>query len=209
MSSQSLGTAASKSLIACHSCGKLNPTGGKGHCTRCDAHLHMRKPMSIQRTWALLISAAILYIPANTLPVMTMIISGKGEPHTVLGGAIELFEAGSWSSGFLVVFASVTVPCFKILGLFYLLLSVHFKSLWRPRDRTVMYRVIELVGRWSMIDIFMVSILAALVNLGALALVEPGPGATYFAAVVILTMLAAMSFDPRLIWDHMEKADGR
>jgi paraquat-inducible protein A len=164
--------------------------------------------MSLQRTWALVISAAILYIPANVFPVMTMIISGKGEPHTVLGGAVALFEAGSWSSGLLVVFASVTVPCFKIVGLMYLLLSIHFKSLWRPRDRTVMYRIIEVVGRWSMIDMFMVSILAALVNLGALALVEPGPGAPYFAAVVILTMIAAQSFDPRLIWDKMEETDG-
>lgn len=208
MSGRTLGTAASRGLIACHSCGKLSPKSEKGPCTRCGADRHARKPMSLQRTWALVISAAILYIPANTFPVMTMIISGKGEPHTVIGGAIILFETGSWSSGLLVIFASVTVPCFKILGLMYLLLSVHFKSLWRPRDRTVMYRVIELVGRWSMIDMFMVSILAALVNLGALALVEPGPGATYFAAVVILTMFAAMSFDPRLIWDNMEKKDG-
>ena len=208
MSKSSLGTAASQSLIACHMCGKLSPTSEKGPCTRCGAHRHLRKPMSIQRTWALVISAAILYIPANVFPVMTMIISGKGEPHTVIGGAVELFEVGSWSSGLLVIFASVTVPCFKIVGLMYLLLTIHFKSLWRPRDRTVMYRVIEIVGRWSMIDMFMVSILAALVNLGALALVEPGPGAPYFAAVVILTMLAAQTFDPRLIWDKMEKSDG-
>lgn len=208
MSSTSQATAASQALITCHACGKLSPAREKGPCTRCGADRHPRKPMSLQRTWALVISAAILYIPANIFPVMTMIISGKGEPHTVIGGAVILFETGSWSSGLLVIFASVTVPCFKILGLAYLLLSIHFKSLWRPRDRTVMYRVIEVVGRWSMIDMFMVSILAALVNLGALALVEPGPGAPYFAAVVILTMLAAQSFDPRLIWDKMEKIDG-
>ena len=197
------------SLANCHACGKLTPVEKRGHgvdCSRCGASLHLRKPGSVQRTWALVIAAAMLYIPANLYPVMTIKISGRGDPHTILGGAMALFEAGSYSSGILVIFASVTVPLFKIVGLIYMLLSIRSRSVWRLRDRTVMYRIIEVVGRWSMIDMFMVSILVALVNLGVLALVEPGVGAICFAAVVVLTMVAAAGFDPRLMWDSVEDA---
>lgn len=171
-------------------------------CTRCRSSVHMRKPHSLQRAWALLIAAAVLYVPANVFPVMSLEISGKGDPHTIIGGVIELFQVGSYGSGAVVLFASITVPIAKIIGMAFLLISVQRRSTWRPRQRTVLYRVIETAGRWSMIDMFMVSILVALVKLGVLATVEPGAGAPFFCGVVILTMLAAASFDPRLIWDN-------
>ena len=195
------GTAAAEGLATCHTCYKLAPAS-EHKCPRCGSGLHLRTEGSLQRTMALVFTAVLLYIPANIFPVMSLEISGKGDPHTIIGGVIELYEVGSYASGTLVLFASITVPLAKIIGLSFLLISVQRGSTWRPRQRTVLYRVIETAGRWSMIDMFMVSILVALVNLGALATVEPGAGAPYFCGVVILTMLAAASFDPRLIWDN-------
>jgi paraquat-inducible protein A len=155
-----------------------------------------------------MLAALILYIPANILPVMTVISMGEGDPDTIMSGVILLLEHGMWPIALLVFFASITVPVTKLIVIIYLLLSVQYKSKWRPRDRTMLYRVTEAIGRWSMIDIFMISILVALVKLEAIATIEPGAGATSFAAVVILTMFAAMSFDPRLIWDAMEDKHG-
>ena len=155
-----------------------------------------------------MLAALILYIPANILPVMTVISMGEGDPDTIMSGVILLLEHGMWPIALLVFFASITVPVTKLIVIIYLLLSVQYKSKWRPRDRTMLYRVTEAIGRWSMIDIFMISILVALVKLEAIATIEPGAGATSFAAVVILTMFAAMSFDPRLIWDAMEDSHG-
>ncbi len=203
-------TAAQASLMSCHACHQLSRipagfTNGEAICPRCEAHIHLRKPNSISRTWALLIAAYILYIPANLLPVMTVISFGKGNPDTILSGVKELIHAGMWPIALLVFFASITVPVSKLLILTYLCLSVQLKSKWRPRERTVLYRITEVVGRWSMIDIFMISILIALVKLEAVATIEPGMGAISFAAVVIITMFAAMGFDPRLIWDKMEE----
>ena len=203
-------TAARSGLMSCHACHQLSRippllTEGEAICPRCEAHLHLRKPNSISRTWALLIAAYILYIPANLLPVMTVISFGKGEADTILSWVKELIHAGMLPIALLVFFASITVPVLKLLALTYLLLSVQYKSQWRPRQRTKLYRLTEVVGRWSMIDIFMISILIALVKLDAVATIEPGPGAISFAAVVILTMFAAMSFDPRLIWDSIEE----
>ena len=203
-------TAARASLLNCHSCHLLTkagrvPAGGHAVCTRCGASLHLRKPNSLSRTWALIWAAIILYIPANVYPVMTVISFGKGSPDTILSGVKALAEHGMWPLALLVFFASVTVPMAKITGMIYLLLSVQRKSHWRPKDRTALYRVTEVIGRWSMIDIFMISILVALVKLQAIATIEPGPGAISFAAVVVITMIAANSFDPRLIWDAMEE----
>jgi len=199
-------------FVDCHSCGFVlfgdQPSHG-AHCPRCEAPLHHRKVDSLTRTWALLITATVLYIPANVFPVMTVISFGKGTPDTILSGVKELIHAGMWPLALLVFFASITVPVMKILGLSFLLISVQRGSDWRPRDRTKLYRIIEAVGRWSMIDVFMISILIALVKLGNLATIEPGVGATSFAGVVILTMIASHSFDPRLIWDRMEIAHGR
>lgn len=203
-------TAARAGLMSCHACHQLSRippavTHGDAICPRCEAPVHLRKPNSISRTWALLIAAYIMYIPANLLPVMTVISFGKGEADTILSGVKELIQAGMLPIALLVFFASITVPVLKLLVLTYLLLSVQYQSQWRPRERTALYRITEVVGRWSMIDIFMISILIALVKLEAVATIEPGPGAISFASVVILTMFAAMSFDPRLIWDGIEE----
>jgi len=201
-------------LVGCHACdlvSRLRPTPKGGHmlCPRCGGAVHRRKPNSLARTWALVLTAAILYIPANVFPIMTVISFGKGAPDTILSGVKHLVEGGMWPLALLVFFASITVPVLKLLGLSYLLISVQRKSQWRPRDRTRLYRVIEAVGRWSMIDIFMIAILVALVKLGSIATIEPGVGATSFAAVVIITILASMSFDPRLIWDSLESEHER
>jgi paraquat-inducible protein A len=197
----------SGSLVSCHACDQVCrlTRSGHAHCPRCGAALHRRKPHSLARTWALLIAACILYVPANLLPVMTVTSFGRGEPDTILSGVKTLIAAGMWPVAILVFFASITVPVLKIVALAFLLVSVHRRSQWRPRDRTVLYRLVESVGRWSMVDIFMISILVALVNLGAIASIVPGPGAIAFASVVILTMIAAMTFDPRLIWDARER----
>ena len=194
--------------VACHCCNLLlededaHPSGGRAHrCPRCGSSLHKRKPESLSRTWALLAAALICYLPANLLPIMTVISFGQGEPDTIISGVIALIAVKMYPVALLVLFASICVPVLKILILAYLLLSVQRRSQWRPRERSLLYRITEAIGRWSMIDIFMISILAALVKLDALATISPGPAAVFFAAVVILTMFAAMAFDPRLIWD--------
>lgn len=197
-------------VAACHACDQLAPLDHehdhKSVCPRCGSGLHKRKTDSLSRTWALVLTAVILYIPANLLPVMTVVSFGKGEPDTILSGVMALLGAGMWPIALLVFFASIVVPVLKLSGLVYLLLSVRHGWQRRLRDRTLMYRIIESVGRWSMVDIFMISILVALVNLGSIATIEPGPGALSFAAVVIMTMLASMSFDPRLMWDSAERS---
>ncbi|MEW5773067.1 MAG: paraquat-inducible protein A [Thermodesulfobacteriota bacterium] len=173
-------------------------------CPRCGAALHQRKPDSLSRTWALLLAAVILYVPAMALPIMeTATLTGVRQ-DTILSGVVYLVTSGMWPLAAIVFFASVVVPVLKILALSFLLVSVQRRSRWRPRDRTRLYRLNEAVGRWSMVDIYVVTVLTALVRLRALAVVEARPGALFFAAVVVSTMLAAMSFDPRLIWDRME-----
>jgi paraquat-inducible protein A len=175
-------------------------------CPRCQCVLHHRKPNSISRAWAFLIAAAICYIPANVLPIMTVTSFGSGSPSTILSGVGELIEVEMYPIAILVFVASIFVPVLKILVLSYLLLSVQRGSKKQPRERTLLYRATETIGRWSMLDIFMISILAGLVQLQALATIAPEPGAVFFAAVVILTMFAAAAFDSRLIWD---RANGR
>jgi paraquat-inducible protein A len=201
-------------FLACHACAQLVRTDalrypGHAACPRCGAALHRRKPESLARTWALLIAATILYIPANLLPIMTVISLGSGEADTILSGVKALIAAGMWPVALLVFFASITVPVLKVVGLVYLLVSTQRGSTARRLDRTRLYRIIEAVGRWSMVDIFMIAILVGLVSLGELATIEPGAGAVAFAAVVILTMLASHAFDPKLIWDAGETRDDR
>jgi paraquat-inducible protein A len=205
---------ASSALLSCHACDQIvaAPRGTAQRalaCPRCGARLHHRKPQSLARTAALVSAAALLYIPANLLPVMTVISFGQGHPDTILSGVKALIAAGMWPVALLVFFASIMVPVLKLVGLTFLTISVQRRSAWRPRDRTLLYRIVEGIGRWSMVDIFMISILVALVNLGTIATIEPGVGAIAFAAVVIITMIAAMAFDPRLIWDRQETAHGR
>jgi len=192
--------------MVCHSCHYLEiAEQPRAACPRCGAALHRRKPNSLNLTFALVVTAAILYIPANVFPVMTVISFGKGEADTILSGVKAFIEADMWPLAILVFFASVTVPMLKLVGLSYLILSLKFHWHWRPRDRANLFRVIEAVGRWSMIDVFMISILIALVKLGNLATIEPGIGATSFAGVVVITMIASHAFDPRLIWDQLEE----
>ncbi len=206
-------TARDAGLIACTVCHLLCPgrpsAGGAGahRCPRCGARLHSRKPDSIARTWALVIAACIFYIPANVLPMTTVTTLGAVQSDTILSGVIYFVQSGSWPIALVIFVASVFVPLLKLLILAFLLISVQLKSRARQKDRTRLYRITEAVGRWSMLDVFVVTILVALVNFGALATIQAGPAALYFAAVVVLTMFAAMSFDPRLIWDAKETSD--
>jgi paraquat-inducible protein A len=197
-------TASRAGLVACTVCHLLSPAGA-AKCPRCGAALHSRKPHSISRSWALMIAAAIFYIPANLLPMTTVTSLGMVQSDTIMSGVVYFVQSGSWPIALVIFIASIFVPLLKLFILSYLLLSVQYKSHFRPKDRTRLYLITEAVGRWSMLDIFVVTILVALVNLGALATIQAGPAALYFAAVVVLTMLAAMSFDPRLIWDAKEK----
>ncbi len=198
-------TAAEAGLISCHVCHALarRPTRphGRIECPRCGAHIHSRIPGSIRDTWCYLIAAIVLYIPANVYPIMSVVWLGKGEPATILEGVAQLIEEGMWPLALIVFVASIFIPLLKMVVLAFLLISVQRKSTWRLVDRTRLYRLTEFVGRWSMVDIFVIGILAALVQFGSLASIEPGIGSLSFAAVVVLTMFAAHRFDPRLIWD--------
>lgn len=174
-------------------------------CPRCESHLHKRKPDSIQRTWALVIAAFACYLPANFLPIMETSSLGTTQTDTILSGIIYLINHGSWHLALIVFVASVLVPLLKIAILIFLLVSVQMRSRWRPRERAKMYRLAELVGKWSMVDIYVVTIMVALVQMGNLASIAAGAGAIFFCAVVILTMFAAMAFDPNLIWDNLDR----
>lgn len=201
-------TADAAGLVDCSACHLLvrRPAADAGHafCPRCGAALRRRKPGSIARTWAFLATAVLLYAPAMALPIMeTATLSGVRQ-DTIMSGVIYLMTSGMWPLAAIVFFASVVVPALKVVALTFLLVSVQRGSAWRRRDRTRLYRINEAVGRWSMVDIYVVTVLVALVRLRALALIEARPGAIFFAAVVVSTMFAAMSFDPRLIWDNQE-----
>lgn len=195
-------------LIACHYCGQVNrwssgnlPEDGRLACPRCGSFLQQRKTNSLSRTWAFLLSAVICYIPANLLPVMhTESLLGR-EDDTILSGIIYLWTSGSWELAVLVFIASIMVPLLKLISLAFLASTVHFR--WKVRRRSCqrLYRIVEAVGRWSMLDIFVVALMVALVQFRSLAIIEAGPGAIAFGAVVVLTILAAMSFDCRLLWE--------
>ena len=191
----------------CHELNKQEPYTDEQICTRCGALIHARRPNSLARTWALLITAAILYIPANLLPIMTINTLGQGDPSTIMAGVIQLVQHGMFPIAAVVFIASILVPTFKLVGIGLLLFSVQRRQPLSAQQRIVMYRFIEFIGRWSMLDIFVIAILVAVVNFGRLASVEADLGAAAFASVVILTMLAAVTFDPRLIWDNTESDD--
>ena len=170
-------------------------------CARCGARLHHRRPDSVGRTWAFLLAAAILYIPANLLPVMyTHSLFGK-EDDTIISGVVYFWNSGSPALAAIIFVASIAVPVLKLAALSLLALTAQRRSSWRPRQRTRLYRLVEFVGRWSMLDIFVITLTVALVRFQSLAVITAGPGALAFCAVVVLTMLASMQFDPRLIWD--------
>ena len=156
-------------------------------------------------TWALTITGALLLIPANVLPVMTVIYLGSGEPSTIVGGTLELYHNGLWGIALIVFVASIAVPVMKLVGLVILCLIVQRRWDVPPRQAMRIYRVVNAIGRWSLLDLFMISILVALVDMGAIAEVAAGAGSTAFATVVVVTMFAVRAFDPRLIWDVYEE----
>ena len=198
------------SAVGCDTCGLVCDAGDPAaQCPRCGSALLRRKPGSIARSWALVIAAAVLYVPANLFPVLTVIRLGRGAPSTIVGGVRELFLAGQYPLALLVFFASILVPLLKLVGIsFMLIMTQRGGSRWL-RDRTRLYHVISWIGRWSMIDIFMELLLGALVRFGMLATITPGIGAVSFCAVVILTIFAAGTFDPRLMWDAAEAGPER
>ncbi len=201
-------TARQAALVACGSCGRLAVQGKNHNCTRCGATLHSRKPGSRERTWALLATAVILYIPANVLPVMRVVSLGRVQEDTIIGGTVYFARSGQWPLALIIFIASVVVPIMKITVLTFLLVAEHAGSEWSPERRAGLYRLTEFVGRWSMVDIFVVSLMVAMVELGNLASIAPGPGSVAFALLVVATMVAAHSFDPRLVWDSLEPANG-
>jgi len=200
-------SAAPLGLLNCEDCGLLSRHAAGMHgarCPRCGARLHFRKPNSIQRTWSLVIAAAICYIPANLLPVLTTITPFSKSTDTIMEGVVLLWSPTSWPLSVVVFIASVTIPLAKLIALSYLLVTIQRGSIKSNRERTRLYRMVEFIGRWSMLDVFVDTFVVALVQLQPLMSVEPGPGVVFFAGVVVLTMIAADSFDPRLIWDQYE-----
>lgn len=191
-------------LVVCHTCGSVQQLhDGEAHsrCHRCHTPLHVRRPASVSRTAALLLAAALLYIPANLLPVMHSTSLGRSEDDTILSGVAYFWTSGDWGLAAVVFIASVVVPMLKLAILAVLVFAAHRRSTWCPHERTRLYRLVECIGRWSMLDVFVVALTVALVHFGSFAVITAGPGALAFGAVVILTMLASMQFDPRLIWD--------
>jgi paraquat-inducible protein A len=172
-----------------------------GFCPRCGERLETRRHGSIEKTWAFTVAAAICYIPANLLPVMNTTTPAGSEGDTILGGVAFLYSSGSWPLALVVLIASVMIPLGKLVSLVYLLISVQRASAKSSRERTRLYRTVVFIGRWSMLDVFVDTFTVALVQLQPLMSVAPGAGVLFFAAVVVLTMLAAEAFDPRLIWD--------
>lgn len=203
-------TAKQLGLVSCHDCHLLSrwqqlPSGQAAFCPRCGAAQHLRKPNSIMRSWALLIAAFIVYIPANLLPITVTTSLGHTHSDTIMSGVIYFLLHGSPEIALVIFVASIFIPLVKLIILAFLLISVQRKSGWRPRDRTQLYQIIHAIGRWSMVDIYVVTILVALVKLGVFVNIDAGPAALYFASVVVISMFAAESFDPRLIWDALEE----
>jgi paraquat-inducible protein A len=200
-------SAAARCMARCHSCGRVEPADAR-HCSRCHASLHLRKPDSLQRTVAMTIGAVILYFPANLLPVLRVesTLSGTRQ-STIISGAVQFWQDGDYPVALIIFIASVMIPVLKILAISLLCLGAHF-GYW-PRALTQLYRITEYIGRWSMVDVFVVAILVGVVQLGSVITINAGEGAFAFAGVVVLTMLASYSFDPRLIWDAAAKNQRR
>ena len=188
-------------LIGCHSCGRVNQAPEGARCTRCRSTLRAREPNSLANTLALLVASALLYIPANIYPILTLTRLGRSTPSTIVGGAQELLDAGMWPLALLVFVASILVPLLKLVSLALMLVTTQRGSAWRLNDRTRLYRIIDFIGRWSMIDVFMLATLVGLVRAGTIASIYPGLGAICFGSVVVLTMIAVSCFDPRRMWD--------
>ena len=191
-------SAAALGLAVCHVCGLATPVD-EGRCGRCRSTLHLRLRDSLQRTWAFTIAALLLYLPANLLPILRVESFAGAESSTIVSGVVQFWQQEDYPVAIIIFVASVLIPVLKILAIIWLCYAARVGR--RPRGMTRLYRVTEFVGRWSMVDVFVVAILVGVVQLGTTISIHPGPGAVSFAAVVVLTMFAAMSFDPRLIWD--------
>ncbi|WP_207284305.1 MULTISPECIES: paraquat-inducible protein A [unclassified Pseudomonas] len=190
-------------LCLCHSCGLACDMTGEPHeCERCGAPLHRRKTNALTRTWAYLITSLVFYIPANVLPVMNTKMVGSGADSTIMGGVLDFWQHGAWDIALIIFIASIAVPGIKFVALSLLLVTVQRDSDWARKERSKMYRFVELIGYWSMLDVIVVALVASLVKFQALADIEPRAGILFFGLVVVFTMLSAMSFDPRLIWDQ-------
>jgi paraquat-inducible protein A len=215
-------TAARAGFIRCHACGNVDarektPRGQPGQngrkgqcaqrCSRCGATLRQRNPDSVMRTWALLIAAALLYIPANLLPVLHTTSLFGDEDDTIMSGVVYFWTSGDWSLAVIVFVASILVPMLKLSVLSLLTFTAQRRSTWRPLERTKLFRIVERIGRWSMLDVFVITLTVGLVRFKSLAVITAGWGALAFAAVVVLTMIASMQFDPRLIWDSVGDDD--
>ncbi|MDB5777352.1 MAG: Paraquat-inducible protein [Herbaspirillum sp.] len=198
-------TADGLGVIACHACGTVWRDACEGECcARCGAGLRRRKTKSIQRTWAFLIAACILYIPANLMPVMVTSTLFDEQRDTIMSGIVYFWASGEWELAVIVFIASFLVPLFKLGAMMLMVLATQNRSAWRVLQRARLYRIVEFIGRWSMLDVFVVSLLAGLVQMKGFATITAGPGVAAFASVVVLTMLASISYDPRLAWDHSQ-----
>lgn len=191
-------------LASCHLCEKVSPVA-VGICPRCGGHLHIRKSDSVNRTMALMLAAAVLYVPANLLPILTIRELGIPREKTIISGLVEFWEMGSYPIAIVIFTASILIPLLKIFALLWLCGAAKGLIPYSAKMLGKVYWVTELLGRWSMVDIFVVAILVAMVQLGNYMTVTPGSGALAFAGVVMLTMFAAMSFDPRLLWDQLQR----
>lgn len=195
-------------LCLCHSCGLACDMSEEPQtCERCDAPLHRRKTNSLARTWAFLLAALVFYIPANLLPVMNTSMLGSGADSTIIGGVLEFWEHGAWDIALIIFIASIAVPGVKFVALSLLLVTAQRGSTWARKERSKLYRFVELIGYWSMLDVIVVALVAALVKFQALGDIEPRAGILFFGMVVVFTMLSAMSFDPRLIWDNRQSEE--
>ena len=207
--------AASLRVLGCECCGLVSTAPGAGpidastrlRCPRCGHPLHAQRPHSLQRTWAYLAASVMLYVPANALPIMTLSNLFEHNSFTIAGGIAELWHDHAYGLAAIVFTASIAVPLLKIVALAILAWSAQQAPAWRRLERARLFRIVEAVGHWSMLDVYVVVLLAGMVRFGRLANVHPEPGLLAFAAVVVLTMLAARSFDPRMIWQEPPEDD--
>lgn len=200
------------SIIACCTCGlkqhvETPEPGSRVECCRCGAILRNCRTDSLRRTWSFSLAALIFYVPANIYPILSMEIYGAYSENTVWDGCVKLFQDGQWLVAIIVFLASILIPLLKLLGLFYLTFTAKHASFRGRRERTLIFRVIDLIGPWAMLDVFLLSILVALVKLQEIATILPGTGALAFSAMVVLTILASSSFDPLVIWEDSERGD--
>lgn len=193
-------TAREIGLIGCAVCRAVH-ANKESHCSRCGARLHSRKPHSLQRTWAFLIVGILAYFPANTLPITTTRWLGGSSTDTIFTGVVTLLNSGSVFVAVVVFVASICIPISKFVIIAGLALTLQYKLQWSEHHMHRMHALIELIGRWSMIDVFVVAVLAALIQLGVFISISPGQGIVAFAFSVVFTMLSATSIDTRLLWD--------